>query len=170
MTSNPGEPQRLIVMGVSGSGKTSVGEALAAALHTTFLDADNYHTTEARARMHAGQALTDADRAPWLARLRQHLCGHGRLVLACSALKRAYRDELRVPGVQFLFLDVPELLLRDRLQRRTGHYAGVSLLDSQLTTLQRPGPDEPDVHTLPVSAGDTTAALVRRATALLNVR
>ena len=94
--------QRVIVMGVSGSGKSTLGRALGAALHAPFLDGDDYHTPQARARMHAGHGLTDADRAPWLARLRAELDAQGRVVLACSALKRTYRDALRAPGTRFL--------------------------------------------------------------------
>ncbi|NTX99747.1 gluconokinase [Deinococcus sp. JMULE3] len=154
-------------MGVSGSGKTTLGRALGAALHAPFLDGDDHHTPQARARMHAGHPLTDADRAPWLARLRAELDAHDRVILACSALKRPYRDALRAPGTRFLHLHVPEDLLRDRLRHRHGHYAGPDLLPSQLTTLQPPQPDEPDAITLHVTARDTPADVLRGALARL---
>lgn len=124
-------PLRVVVMGVSGSGKTTLGRALGAALHAPFLDGDDYHTPQARERMHAGHGLTDADRAPWLARLRAELDAQGRVVLACSALKRTYRDELRAPGTRFLYLDVPESLLAARLRQRPGYYAGPAPLTAR---------------------------------------
>lgn len=161
--------QRVIVMGVSGSGKSTLGRALGAALHAPFLDGDDYHTPQARARMHAGHGLTDADRAPWLARLRAELDGQGRVVLACSALKRTYRDALRAPGTRFLYLDVPEPLLATRLRQRPGHYAGADLLPSQLATLEAPQGGEHDVLTLPVTASTTPAGLLAQALTALKV-
>lgn len=119
--------------------------------------------------MARGQALTDADRAPWLARLRSELEARPAVVLACSALRRAYRDALRLPELSFLFLNVPESLLRARLEVRAGHYADGALLPSQLATLELPGPDEGDVLTLEVTATDTPADLARRALAALDV-
>ncbi|WP_235910468.1 gluconokinase [Deinococcus kurensis] len=162
-------PLRVVVMGVSGSGKTTLGRSLGAALHAPFLDGDDYHTPEARERMHAGYGLTDADRAPWLARLRAELDAQGRVVLACSALKRTYRDALRAPGTRFLYLEVPESLLAARLRQRRGHYAGADLLPSQLATLEAPQPGEPDVLTLPVTPATTPADLLARALTALKV-
>ncbi|WP_229780996.1 gluconokinase [Deinococcus arenae] len=162
-------PLRVVVMGVSGSGKSTLGRALGAALHAPFLDGDNYHTPEARERMHAGYGLTDADRAPWLARLRAELDAQGRVVLACSALKRTYRDALRAPGTRFLYLDVPEALLAARLRQRPGHYAGADLLPSQLATLEAPQPGEHDVLTLPVTPATTPTDLLARALTALKV-
>lgn len=162
-------PQRVIVMGVSGSGKTTLGRALGAALHAPFLDGDDYHTPQARARMHTGHPLTDADRAPWLARLRAELDAHDRVILACSALKRRYRDTLRAPGTRFLHLDVPGDLLRERLAHRSGHYAGPDLLPSQLAALQPPQPDENDILTLHVTPATTQADLLTQALAELKV-
>lgn len=161
-------------MGVSGSGKTSVGRELAARAGWPFLDADDVHTPEARRKMARGEALTDADRAPWLARLRSELEARPDMVLACSALRRAYREALRLPALSlssqhFLFLNVPGPLLRARLEAREGHYAGRTLLPSQLATLERPGLDEPDVLTLDVTVRDTPADLARRALAALDV-
>lgn len=154
---------RLVVMGAAGSGKTTVGRELSARTGWPFLDGDDFHTPEARRRMARGEALTDADRWPWLERLRAELGTRPAAVLACSALRRVYRDRLRGPGVRFLFLRVPELLLRERLAARTGHYAGPDLLPSQLATLEPPGRDEPDVLTLSVTAADTPTALAARA-------
>lgn len=154
---------RLVVMGVEASGKSTVGREVAARSGWPFLDGDDFHTPEARRKMAGGQALTDADRAPWLARLRSELGARPDVVLACSALKRSYRDALRWPGVRFLFLNVPEPLLRERVAARTGHYAGAALLPSQLATLEAPGPDEADVLTLDVGAADLPTDLARRA-------
>lgn len=162
-------PMRVVVMGVSGSGKTSVGLELSARVGWPFLDADDFHAPEARRKMARGQALTGADRAPWLTRLRSELEARADVVLACSALRRAYRDALRVPGVHFLFLNVPEPLLRARLEAREGHYADETLLPSQLATLEPPGLDERDVLSLDVTARDTPAGLARRALAALDV-
>ncbi len=149
-------------MGVTGSGKTSTGEALAARLGVRFVDADDQHSPEAKAKMARGEGLTDADRAPWLARLRDLLATEGPVVLACSALKRTYRDTLRVPGVRFVYLQVPQALLNERLSHRRGHYAKANLLPSQLVTLEEPALDE-GVLTLPVGAQDTPDDLAARA-------
>ena len=163
MNSGPQGRVKVVVMGVSGSGKTTLGRLLAGALQAEFLDADDFHTPQAKAEMARGQALTDAERAPWLARLASALRSRERAVLACSALKREYRDVLRVGGVHFIFLDVPESLLRARLSQRRGHYAGVNLLASQLSTLEAPQPDETDLTTLAVGAHDAPGALLTRA-------
>lgn len=150
-----------MIMGVSGSGKTTVGEALATRLGWVFLDADDFHTPAAKAKMAAGEGLTDADRAPWLARLREALQTQpGGVVLACSALRAAYRDALRAPGVHFAYLRVPRAVLEDRLQHRT-HYAGVSLLPSQLDTLEEPA-GEADTVTLDVQRSDAPDQLAGR--------
>ena len=160
---------RLVVMGVEASGKSTVGREVAALTGWPFLDGDDFHTPEARRKMAQGQGLTDADRAPWLARLRAELEARPDAVLACSALRRVYRDALRVGGTRFLFLNVPESLLRGRVTARAGHYAGLSLLPSQLATLEAPGPEEPDAVTLDVSAADIPADLARRALDALGV-
>jgi gluconokinase len=136
----------IIVMGVAGAGKTTVGQALAATLGWKFYDADVFHSPENVDKMSRGEALSDADRIPWLARLRSliasviHRGDAG--VLACSALKQWYRDAL-VPKdaarntVHFVFLDAPVHVLRERLVGRK-HYFAASLLDSQLATLEPP--------------------------------
>lgn len=133
-------------MGVSGAGKTTAGQALAAALGWTFYDADDFHSPANIEKMRTGHALTDADRLPWLERLRALIGGAiangDHIVLACSALKKSYRAALVAPqahpgAVRFVFLDVPRTVLHDRLATRK-HYFAPSLLDSQLETLERP--------------------------------
>ena len=139
----------IIVMGVSGAGKTAVGKALAAHLAWTFYDADDYHSAAAKAKMGRGAGLTDTDRAPWLGRIRalvtqhlvtQHRASGSGAVIACSALKASYRRILAEPGerVRFLWLDVPAAVLRDRLAERESHFADASLLPSQLAALEAP--------------------------------
>jgi gluconokinase len=137
-------PRVIVVMGVSGAGKTEIGRALADAIGWPFHDADEYHSKENIAKMHRGEGLTDADRAPWLAALHKLvediIANHQRGVLACSALKHSYRQMLRpdiaAPGeVRFVYLDVPRAVLEERLRTRHGHFAPPALLDSQLATL-----------------------------------
>ena len=149
-------------MGVSGSGKTEVGQEVAARTGWSFLEGDDFHTEEARKRMAAGEGLTDEDRWPWLARLRSELEAQTDVVLACSALRRAYRDRLRGQAVRFVFLNVPEAVLRERLEERKGHFAGADLLPSQLATLEHPSDDEADVLTLDVTGTETFAELAER--------
>lgn len=142
-------PRVIVVMGVSGSGKTVVGRRLALAIGSRFYDADDLHPPENVARMRAGTPLTDADREPWLVRLGalvdDTLVDEGPgIVLACSALKRAYRHRLRVddPRVRLVHLAGPEPVIRARIEARTDHYMPASLLPSQLAALEAPGPDE----------------------------
>ncbi len=135
-------------MGVSGCGKTVVGRAVAQQWGADFQDADDWHTAEAVAKMAAGHALTDEDRAPWLEGLRQKVIAatpaEGRTVLACSALRRRYREALRngQEGVQFVFLDGSQDLIASRMAARKGHYMPTTLLDSQFAALEVPSPDE----------------------------
>lgn len=153
----------VVIMGVSGSGKTTLGQALAARLGWPFLDADDYHTPAARARMQRGEGLTGAERAPWLARLHAELHAHpGGVVLACSALRARYRQALGEPGgARFVYLRVPAALLRARLSARQGHhYAGPALLPSQLETLEEPSTGERAL-VLEVDEQTTPDALVR---------
>lgn len=137
-----------VVMGVCGCGKSTVGTQLAAALGLEFLEGDTLHSAANVAQMAAGVALSDADRAGWLQTLAERIGAAGRvgtgLVLSCSALKRAYRDILRqgAPDLQFLYLHGDYDLLAARMTARTGHYMPLSLLVSQLTTLEVPDPDE----------------------------
>jgi gluconokinase len=135
-------------MGVSGAGKTAIGTRLAAALGLDWLDGDDLHPPENRARMAAGLPLDDAHRRPWLAAIAARLAaartGNAGLVVACSALKRAYRDQLRAgdPALTFVHLTGDPARIAERLAARTGHFMPPSLLDSQLATLEVPGADE----------------------------
>ena len=137
-------------MGVTGSGKTTVGMALAHRLAVPFCEGDALHPAANVARMHAGVPLEDEDRAPWLARVNAWLCNHNAGgVASCSALKRPYRDRLReglqVP-LRLILLEPPRQELQRRLEHRAGHFMPVGLLDSQLTTLEPPDADELALH------------------------
>ncbi|HET9977046.1 MAG TPA: gluconokinase [Burkholderiaceae bacterium] len=138
----------IVVMGVAGCGKSSVGARLAERLGATFLDADDFHPSANVERMRAGIALTDADRAGWLdalaSRLARAVAAHECVVLACSALKRSYRDALRrgAPRLRLVHLTASPTLLAERIAARAGHYMPPSLLPSQLALLEAPGSDE----------------------------
>lgn len=139
-------PLRLVVMGVSGCGKSHIGLRLAERLDAVFLDGDDYHPAENVAKMVAGEPLNDADRAPWLDRLAKELADRERVVLACSALKRRYRDVLRTAdATRFVFLDGDAEMIRSRVEARTGHFMPPGLLRSQFDALERPDTSEPDV-------------------------
>jgi gluconokinase len=133
----------ILVMGTTGSGKSTVGELLARRLGWLFLDADDFHSAANKEKMHLGIALSDADRAPWLAAihaelLRRNEQGHN-VVLACSALKQEYRDVLRAQlEMRVVYLKGAEAVLRAHIEGRHGHFAGESLLASQLATLEEP--------------------------------
>jgi len=135
-------------MGVSGSGKSTIGAALARALGVPFVEGDDYHPAANVERMARGIPLTDDDRAEWLralaARIREAKRAGSGLVMTCSALKRAYRDVLRAEAeeLRFIFLRGPRPLIAERLAGRRGHFMPPSLLDSQLATLEVPSPDE----------------------------
>jgi gluconokinase len=139
---------RIVVMGVSGSGKSTVGRLLAERLGVAFVEGDELHPPRNVALMAAGTPLTDADREGWLQAIATQLRDayrHGRgLVVACSALRRRYRDLLRsgAPDTVFVLLHGERRLLAERLQDRKGHYMPASLLQSQLDTLEPPQPDE----------------------------
>jgi carbohydrate kinase (thermoresistant glucokinase family) len=134
---------RLVVMGVSGCGKSSLGAALATALVLPFTDADDLHPAANRAKMAAGQPLTDNDRWPWLQAVGAVLAAEAGVV-ACSALRQAYRDRLRAAAgpVQFLHLVAPREVIAERLAARRGHFMPIALLDSQLATLEPLAPGE----------------------------
>jgi gluconokinase len=138
----------VIVMGVSGCGKSTVGRVLAQRLGWPYVDGDDLHPAANVAKMAAGHPLTDADRWPWLAAIRRQLdtweTAGSDGVLACSALHRAYRDVLRDgPGeVRFVFLDVDAAVLAERVAHRVGHFMPGDLLASQLATLEAPTRDE----------------------------
>lgn len=133
----------ILMMGVSGAGKTTIGKLLASALGWEFADADDYHSATNIEKMRSGMPLTDADRAPWLESLHALIAGwiaEGKnAVLACSALKQAYRDFLRIgPEVCILYLRVTPEVLRRRLLARRGHFMTEVMLTSQLATLEEP--------------------------------
>jgi gluconokinase len=152
----------VVLMGVTGTGKTTVGEALSARTGWPFADADDFHSAANRAKMHAGIPLTDEDRAPWLQSLHQQIVSWlrdgGNGILACSALKESYRTELTAgtaPGsVRFVFLTGPPALIRQRMEARHGHYMPESLLPSQLATL------EPPQNAIEISIAQTVSAMV----------
>ncbi|MFP5068662.1 gluconokinase [Pseudonocardia nantongensis] len=145
MTQQPAPPL-VVVMGVSGSGKSTVGAALATRLGVGFTDADDLHPAANVAKMHAGVPLTDDDRWPWLDAVGAELARHAGtgLVVACSALRRSYRDRLRrhAPRTLFLHLAGDRAVLAGRMGHRQGHFMPLELLDSQLDTLEPLGPDE----------------------------
>lgn len=132
----------VVVMGVTGVGKSTVGRLIAAALHVPFLDADDFHSDVAKAQMRAGIPLTDAEREPWLDRINQALHDHTATgaVLACSALTGDYRRRLTsgIDQVRFVLLTGDPELIRSRIAARHGHFAGTDLLPSQLATLEVP--------------------------------
>jgi len=160
----------VVLMGVSGSGKTTVGRILAEKLGWVFLDADDFHPAANIAKMSRGEPLTDEDRRPWLEALRDRIdeaCARNEdVVLACSALKHAYRDYLREdePGcVRYVYLEGSEELIRERLAKRRGHFMPPGLLHSQFEALEPPA----DALRFDVTpAPEVIAERIRRALAL----
>ena len=139
-------PDRIVVMGVAGSGKTTVGQELAARLGAEFIDADSLHSAANVAKMSDGTPLDDADRWPWLAAVRRELRRSDGVVIACSALTRRYRDLLRGAGdVRFVYLAIDAESARARARLREGHFMGGGMIDSQFATLEAPMRDETDV-------------------------
>ncbi|MBN3805423.1 gluconokinase [Paraburkholderia sp. Ac-20336] len=138
----------LIAMGVSGAGKSKIGEMLAERLHCTFTDGDAFHSAANKEKMHHGTPLTDEDRWPWLKTIRAAIEEKQQAgetaVFTCSSLKRSYRDVLRAgdKDVCFVYLKGSREVLAERLGHRTGHFFDPSLLQSQLDTLEEPGADE----------------------------
>jgi gluconokinase len=162
----------VVLTGVSGVGKTTVGRLLAAELGWTFVEGDELHAPENVAKMRRGEPLTDEDRRPWLAALRRRieelLAAGENAVVTCSALKKAYRDELRVDPerVRFVFLQGDAELIDQRLAKREGHFMPRQLLDSQFAALERPGKEE-EVLTVNVTGNpDEVARAIRTGLAL----
>ena len=164
----------IVVMGVTGSGKTTLGLRLAAALTGEFVDGDDLHTDAAREKMRSGIPLVDDDRWPWLdrigARLKESERSGAPVIIACSALKKVYRDRLRAavgPRLRFVYLEATREAMRARVAARKGHYMPASLVDSQFAALEPPV-GEGDV--LPMAADAdldaAVAALVERLSAL----
>jgi len=158
----------VVVMGVSGSGKSTLATRLASGLGWDFLEGDLLHPAANVAKMQAGTPLDDADRQPWLqaiaAWIAEHLHAGRNGVVACSALRRVYRDRLRDagPGVRFVYLQVSRAVLYQRLRHRH-HFMPASLLDSQLATLEEPGADEGAVCVAAAGTLEATLAQARRA-------
>ena len=168
------EPARIIiVMGVSSSGKSSVGAALGRALHAPFLDGDRYHPDANVEKMRAGIPLTDDDRWPWLealtAALKEASARKGVAIGACSALRRAYRDfitEKAGEPVLFVYLDGSREVIAERMARRSHEYMPTSLLDSQFATLEVPDPATENAMPVPVT--DSVDKIVRTVTGALD--
>ncbi len=159
-------PQVVVVMGVSGSGKTTVAQGIATAMGWEFAEGDDFHSAANKAKMASGHPLTDEDRWPWLRSIAEWIDSHsaaGRSsVVTCSALRRVYRELLsdNRPRLRFCELDAPEELIAQRLEQRRGHYMPASLLGSQFATLEPLQPDEPGVR---VSVADTPDQIVAHA-------
>jgi carbohydrate kinase (thermoresistant glucokinase family) len=151
-------PPILVVMGVAGAGKTTVGELVARKLAWSFIDGDQLHSKANVAKMRSGVPLTDADRAPWLAAIGGWIDARAAAdepgVVTCSALKRAYRDSLRAgrPQVRIAYLRGSQAQIAQRLAIRSGHFWPPELLASQFVDLEEPGPDE---HAIVVDFGET---------------
>ena len=161
----------IIIFGVSGAGKTTVGELLARELGWDFYEADDFHSPANIEKMRRGVPLTDEDRWPWLENLRglikRCVAAGENAVLACSALKRAYRKYLRVSAeVKFVFLHGDYTVIAKQLERRRGHFMKPGLLRSQFADLEEPGPDE---ETLTVELGRTPEELVNEIKAKLHL-
>lgn len=153
----------LIVFGVTGAGKTSIGQRLARQLGWTFHDADDFHSPANVEKMRRGVPLTDDDRWPWLDRLRQLIAdaqGRGeQVVLACSALKRTYRERLAAGlEVTFVYLEADRTVIAARLRQRENHFMNPELLTSQFEALEQPASSE---NVVVVNAADTPDAIVQ---------
>ncbi|MBP9047066.1 MAG: gluconokinase [Tabrizicola sp.] len=137
--------RRIVIMGVSGCGKSTVGAALSDALGIPYREGDDLHPPANIAKMRAGETLTDADRWPWLDLVAQDLAAQAPVILGCSALRRAYRDRIREGAggpVCFVHLAGSPALIATRMAARSGHFMPASLLDSQFASLEPPEPDE----------------------------
>ena len=159
-------PRAVVVMGISGCGKTTLGERLAQHLQWTFVEGDAFHSEHNQAKMHAGIPLTDEDRASWLIALGHELARHAGngVVLSCSALKLAYRQLLRthVPGLQFIWLEVDHSTAYQRVaQRGDQHFFPTTLVDNQLATLEPPHDEAGSLH---LSSGSPVDVLLAQST------
>lgn len=163
-----------VVMGVSGSGKTTVGELLAKQVHCEYADADQFHPAANVAKMSAGVSLTDEDRWPWLDAIHKRLAEARRCsqstVVSCSALKRAYRDVLRKDDTRptFVYLKGSKELIEKRMTARQNHFMKARMLDSQFATLEEPQPDEVDIVT--VSIESSAEDIVEHVMTMINGR
>ncbi|GHF16681.1 gluconokinase [Streptomyces morookaense] len=162
------EPRVIVVMGVAGTGKTTVGPLVAEALGVPYAEGDDFHPAANIAKMSAGIPLDDTDRAPWLDAIGDWARGRAGLggVVSCSALKRAYRDRLRAaaPGLVFLHLAGDRELIAGRMAARKGHFMTTRLLDSQFATLEPLGADEAGIT---VDVAPEAAVIAERAAAAL---
>lgn len=160
----------LVIMGVSGSGKSTVAGLLAGWLGWDLAEGDDMHPPENIAKMASGHPLTDDDRWPWLARvaawIREHTAAKRPAVVTCSALKRSYRDVLRGEGVVFVYLAGSRELIGGRMAARHGHFMPSALLDSQFAALEPPGPDE---RAVTVDISGSPAREARRVIAALHL-
>jgi gluconokinase len=162
----------LVLMGVAGSGKTTVAEILASRLGWRFEEGDALHPRSNIEKMRGGHPLTDADRAEWLTRVAgwvdDRLDAEQNGVITCSALKRSYRDLInrRGSGVAFVFLAGPKSTIAERMASRQGHFMPSNLLDSQFADLEEPGPDEPAIR---VDIGEAPDAIAQRLVAELGL-
>ncbi|WP_029874108.1 gluconokinase [Rhizobium leguminosarum] len=176
MSEQMNKPHAIIVMGVSGCGKSSVGEKLAEALHLAFVEGDALHPAANVEKMSKGIPLTDEDRMPWLDRIGEDIKASLEkskgIIVSCSALKRLYRDRLRAAAggnLFFVYLEGSRALLMKRMGERKGHFMPVSLLDSQLATLEVPT-GEPGVVTVDIDdTVDGIAATALKSLAALGV-
>jgi gluconokinase len=158
---------RIVIMGVSGCGKSSVGEGLAARLGIPYRDGDDLHPAANVEKMRAGVPLTDDDRWPWLDLVSAVLASDAPVIVGCSALRRAYRDRLRAGAggpVTFIHLSGSRDLIAGRMAERTGHYMPPSLLDSQFAALEPPGPEEALTIDIDQPLADIIAAAAKGAT------
>jgi gluconokinase len=153
----------VVLMGVAGSGKTTLGQALSGQTGRPFVDGDDLHGAEARARMAAGLPLEDQDRWPWLDRIAERLAQGDGVIIACSALKRIYRGRLReTTDFHLVYCAIEEAEALRRIQARTGHYFPPALLASQFAILEQPAPEEGAFFLDPGGSIEVQAAGVAR--------